>query len=317
MISGGSSQMNELVTAFRRTNLSALLSVVLIGFAPCDVWGNQDVTLRRVDRWWVADSPNFSVWVTSNAEEACATAGRCEKWCQRLREDFHGRCERPPQSPRCVVVVHDRSTDYCRAVRQKAAGSTGCTTTATEKGRLTFCRVDLRGDLGSWRENALPHELTHVVVAELGTRSTVPDWLNEGLAMLVESDPLRHRRKEVLRAAWKSGRLPSIRQILEDDRNPEGVSLNLKYAARASILQYLEMKDDFPTLVRFAKACAEGGCDDALKSIYGVNGGIEELEREWLDSLTVEFASAPLSLRSPVTVKSESSGTKTDWNSEI
>lgn len=290
--------MNYRSTAFRHCVLSALLASVLIVFAPCDVQGHQDVTLRRVDRWWVAESANFSVWVTSNAEDACATAGRCEKWCQRLREDFHGSCERPPQSPRCVVVVHDRSADYCRAVRQTAAGSTGCTTTATEKGRLTFCRVDLRGDLGSWRENALPHELTHVVIAEMGTKSTVPDWLNEGLAMLVESNPLRHRRNEVLRTAWNSGRLPPIRQILEDDRNPEGISLNLKYAARASILQHLEMKEDFPALVRFARACTEEGCDRALKLVYGFNGGVEELEREWRESLANEFAGTTLALRS-------------------
>ena len=56
-------------------------------------------------------------------------------------------------------------------------------------GSVRVSMADLQAGAVRWRAT-LKHELVHVFVHELGG-STVPGWLNEGLAQLLESEPVR------------------------------------------------------------------------------------------------------------------------------
>jgi hypothetical protein len=49
--------------------------------------------------------------------------------------------------------------------------------------------------------DGLPHELTHVILADQLIDCSVPTWLNEGMAMLSECEALQSQRLTLLKRA--------------------------------------------------------------------------------------------------------------------
>jgi hypothetical protein len=52
-----------------------------------------------------------------------------------------------------------------------------------------------------WMTSALPHELTHVVLAEKFTRKQIPRWANEGMAILSEPAARQATRRAAMQRA--------------------------------------------------------------------------------------------------------------------
>jgi hypothetical protein len=83
-------------------------------------------------------------------------------------------------------VLHPTSDSYAREI--KTTQTAGSTLIEFRGDKVALRRVDLRADQTSFLTNALPHELTHVVLADRFAACPIPHWADEGMAILAESD---------------------------------------------------------------------------------------------------------------------------------
>lgn len=248
------------------------------------------VRCSRRGVWSVAESQNFSVWTREeSSQEAVALAQQCEARRIQLQRLLPG-LDQSPWTPVCAVVLHQCRRDYSQMFPGESETSAGCTTITTDQGRVVFRRIDLRGDLPQWRENALPHELMHVVLADAFPEQNLPAWLNEGLAMLAEDVSLLQRRENVLYSAWRSGSVPPLRAVFNPDQSHRGLDVNVRYAASYSLVAFLAREGDLRQLIDFAERLAATDCDTALREVYHFQAGIEDLERCWRRRLEQDWA---------------------------
>lgn len=238
--------------------------------------------------WLIADTANFSVWCRLGESDARTLASRLEA----LRGELLGRWQSDSApaiwSPRCIVVVHDTRGEYVRGCGDPNAQSVGCTTVTTDGGQVIFRRIDLRRDASDWQVNALPHELTHVVLADVFRDAPLPAWLNEGLAMLSETRDLQARRYDTLTRAIELGTAPPLRDVVSNPRDSRRTGVELRYAASFAVVKLLYDRRGAQVLLEFCRQASASDQDQALRVVYGIDGGLAELEREWLRELVSE-----------------------------
>ena len=247
-------------------------------FAPAAAADRAD---QRGD-WWVTETANFSVW-SHDAQQSGSAAELCESTRAALVERWCAATRVANWTPRCYIVLHATQREFRRESGAAGDLTVASTTVTTDEGRIVYRRVDLREDARDWRENALPHELTHVLFADLFPGSALPQWLSEGAAMTSESDRLRQDRCQLLLDA--GGTRPSLPSILARHFPPR-CDPNLAYATSYAVVEHLRGLEGDARFLEFTGCLLERGCEAALWEMYGIEGGIRELERDWTASLT-------------------------------
>lgn len=242
-------------------------------------------TCRHQNGWTVTESPNFQVWSRLPHAEALIVNQQCEVLRTQLRRRWAPRLEESPWRPPCIVVVHDAEAPYRQAIGAQEEASVACTTVTVDRGEILFRRIDLRGDVSGWKVNALPHELTHVVVSDVVADRPLPQWLHEGIAMTSESSRLQQQRLSLLRAAAREQRLPPIQDLFAAHRRASRANTDLHYAASFALVLHLRQWGDDDQLLRFARQYRDEGGAAALSGVYGVPGGLRELESRWTASI--------------------------------
>ena len=117
-------------------------------------------------------------WPTRVAQVAEATRQSQQRlWA---RQEVDARWE-----PRCDIYLYPDGSVFQQATGQ-AADSPGFSTMGLNQGRVIARRVNLRADHPNLISAILPHEVTHVVMADLFPDMQVPRWADEGLAVLAE-----------------------------------------------------------------------------------------------------------------------------------
>jgi RNA polymerase sigma factor (sigma-70 family) len=171
--------------------------------------------------------------------------------------------------------------------------------------RVNALRMEIRGDVVPALTNALPHEVTHLV---LGTAAgqPVPRWADEGLAVLAESAEEQAVFDTRIREILERGRAFQVKALLAMSEYPrDAVAL---YAQAYSVARFLAtrggklpaVKDvvyrggtltvDTPErrLAAFVLLGSRGGFargwEAAAKDVYGFDS-LDALERAWLDWL--------------------------------
>jgi hypothetical protein len=251
-------------------------------------------TCRRSGEWTIAETPNFSVWTHQSGAATEKLARTCEAHRSAMRNGWLGDVVEANWHPRCVVVVHGNSAEFSRQVGGSLRVPVGCTTLTRDHGRIIFRRVDLRSDAADWQSNALPHELTHVALADAVPEQELPGWLNEGVAMTFETADLQQRRLQVLHGRRERGTLPTLRTIVAARELPHSQDADALYAACLSVVNYLRTQGGSERLLQFAGEAAHNGCDPALQRVYNIDG-VAELERRWLAALTADQSRSRLS----------------------
>lgn len=234
--------------------------------------------------WYVVETPNFSVWTRDSQHQAVETAQSCEELRTSLQSDWSLTDNNSAWQPKCAVVVHAGIDDYRRELGGQDQ-SVGCTTVTCDEGRIVFRRIDLRADAIDWQSNALPHELSHVILADRFGDRPLPYWLNEGLAMLAENESLRLRRSEVLSAAQARGDVPTLKHVLASNAGLTHHDADVSYAVSASVVRLLEQDLGRDGLLEFAERWTAAETGAAATEHFAVLGGLDKWERRWLDSL--------------------------------
>ncbi|HSQ57979.1 MAG TPA: hypothetical protein VLM40_19805, partial [Gemmata sp.] len=226
----------------------------------------------------VVETANFRVQHSGHREVAEAVA----KAAEANRTTIFQRWSGPPAGPwtmKCQIVVHPTAEAYAKATGRPAA-STGTSRVKLSSGRATERRIDLRADDAAITSNALPRELTHVVLADLFPDKPAPKWAVEAMAILAGDPDEVDRYVRTLPRCARDGDWFSLAQLLEMKDFP-AEKITGFYCQSVSLAEYLiRAGGTEQNFTIFLRDCQRYGNASALKRTYGVENP-QALETAW------------------------------------
>jgi hypothetical protein len=211
--------------------------------------------------------------------------------------------------PRCEIVLFPTAADYSRETMQPLE-SPGFSSMGMNEGQIVLRRVHLRVDHPNLVKAVLPHEVTHVVLADLFPHQQIPRWADEGMAVLAEPHSEQGLRAADLDEPLKKGRLFKLSDLVVMDY-PASQHWGLYYAQSVSLTRYLVESSTPAQFVRFVQSAQKAslvhafgkvdaslppdhpqvrgplrdalrlGFADALREVYGISS-FDELQARWL-----------------------------------
>lgn len=247
---------------------------------------DQTVVLRQVNGWQVAETAHFRCWVCNDPHAAREVALACETWLDRLRNLGATASPEIAWNPRCDVVVHPHRTAYGAALNRPGDVSVGSTRLQFDGERVVCRRIDLRSDVADWQTSALPHELTHVVLAERFHGRPLPPWADEGLAMLSESPAKQSMRLNSLRVALRQQSCYSLRELMAVRTLPPPHLRDAFYSQSFLLTAWLVERHGLEAMLRCLEASQEQSFETALQKELGLEGiaAMEQLWTQWVRS---------------------------------
>jgi hypothetical protein len=249
--------------------------------ANCAAGDKSSVESTRVDgAWLLRNTDNFCVCCPSGMDPA-AFGQSCESLRQELTKKWLGdAASEQSWSSRCYVVVHPTLASYLREVGQGGNRTLGSSLIKTDAGRVTSRRIDLRGDVADPLRAALPHEMTHVILADAFAGEHLPRWADEGMAMQADPrDKLRLHSRD-LNAAVVEQSLFRVPELFAEADYPAGDRRAVFYAESVSLVSCLASRRAPAEFVSFIHRAGKQGYDAALRDIYGIHD-VGELEHLW------------------------------------
>ena len=126
--------------------------------------------------------------------------------------------------------------------------------------RITTRKVLLRANHPQILAAILPHEVTHVVVADLFTDQQIPRWADEGIAVLAEPESEQNLRAADLRESLSSGQVFDLRQLMSIE-TPDAKDWSLYYAQSVSLTRFLVDQGTPEQLIQFVRESGRKGIE--------------------------------------------------------
>jgi hypothetical protein len=191
------------------------------------------------------------------------------RWAGAVPEDW---------SPRCDLYLHATAQDYSKATGVPA-NSPGHSTIRSEGGRVTGRRIDLHIDDPAMLIAVLPHEATHVVLADQFGEAPVPRWADEGMAVLTEPRERIERHLRNLPRHRQEGELFGARELLGLNDYPEP-RVGAFYAQSVSLVEFLTQEKDTQHSRASSATAPRRLRGRALQRHYGIQD-FRELDSRW------------------------------------
>ena len=230
--------------------------------------------------WQVLETANFRILSYGSQP----VDGRVGEACERLRDElcakWHAVEGAGVWTPKCDVVLHPNDASYLREV-----GAGGVTTVASslvdhKAGSISLRRVDVRSQQSQWQTAALPHELTHVILADCFLGRLVPRWIDEGAALLADPAEKQLRHKAELAGAVADRSAFRVVELLTLEDYPAGNRWGAFYGQSLSLVEYLTQQRSTDEFIRFVQLSFDKGYDASLREVYGL-ADVADLERCW------------------------------------
>ena len=238
---------------------------------------------------WQAESENFVVTNRHPAQDARKVAELCEDCRTRLQDQWCdctcqtcgcASCGCKAWSPRCQVIVHANQTTYLAAVGSGAGQTFGSSLIKFGASRqVSHRQIDFRGD-SQHGAAALPHEMTHVVLADLLGGCQPPRWADEGMAILADPHNKQQMHLRDVQAAHARRLAFRAVELITLDRYPHPSRVPAFYGQSASLTAFLVDRDDPATFVSFLRDAVNQGYDAALREHYDIDN-VATLEKLW------------------------------------
>jgi hypothetical protein len=196
-------------------------------------------------------------------------------------------------APRCDIVVHSGLAGYVRELGPESRNSSGCATIDINHGKVVKRRVDLRADAEDWLTTALPHELTHVVLAERFSDRQIPRWADEGIAILAEPATKQSVRRTAMQKALAHTPRFAAADLMSLREYPAGERRDAFYGQSASLVTYLIERESPAKFLEFLQAGQRLGLERALADVYQIKS-LAELDARWRPQLLDRGPSAEL-----------------------
>ena len=170
-------------------------------------------------QWQVRETPSFRILhVDPELAERAAEAAEAARDVHIRR--WTGSAPKGPWTPKCELYLYPTALIFSQMTGQPEE-SPGFSTMGMNGGRIIARRVNLRVDHPNLLRAILPHEITHVVLADLFPHQQIPRWADEGMAVLSEPASEQHLRAADLNEPLTTGRLYKLDQLMSMDY-PEG-----------------------------------------------------------------------------------------------
>jgi hypothetical protein len=166
-------------------------------------------------------------------------------------------------------------------VKLTLGGTASASTFTFDEGKVIHQSVEVEGLLDAILNSALPHEITHTILAHhLG--APVPRWADEGAAVLSERVSERRRHEELARKilADKDRTIP-LKRLFALKQYPRDVMA--LYAEGTSVTRFLVNARGRRTFLAFVKDGMGGDWDAAVRRHYGY-ADVAKLEQAWQKS---------------------------------
>lgn len=183
------------------------------------------------------------------------------------------------------IYVWSDHDDYLANAPEAPEWSGGSFTIVTHDGvvsrRIDLTQLDDEGNFSTvMLDRVLPHEMCHLVVKEYFGDAACPLFLNEGLAMLAESE-LENRRLIIAGSALAGGRKIKLQKLLVT-AICEGSHEGIFYAEALSFTEFLHGSLGTRRFKAFLKNVKDGcTVSDALQRVLYV-----PYDRDFVDSLS-------------------------------
>ena len=232
---------------------------------------------NRSGQWQVRETRNFRIFhADSRLADKAAESAESVRAAQAKR--WGTSALQRAWSPRCEVYLYPDGKAFADATGQPES-SPGFSTMESNGKQITTRKVILRADHPQILAAILPHEVTHVVVADLFTAQQIPRWADEGIAVLAEPETEQNLRAADLRESLSSGQVFDLRQLMSID-TPEPKDWSLYYAQSVSLTRFLVEQGTPEQLVQFVRESGGKGIEVALRDIYRIVG-FAELQERW------------------------------------
>ncbi|MFO0906450.1 MAG: hypothetical protein U0939_25825 [Pirellulales bacterium] len=141
--------------------------------------------------------------------------------CETIRNSWNKRWLSGKHAPKwkspCEIVIHVQRQSYLSAVGRAGGSTLGSSLVRRHQDGTVTRRIDLltteNGELP-----ALAHELVHVILADHFSEGTPPLWIDEGLAMLLDTPQKQALHLRDCRMAIESGTMLPLQDLLQLDR---------------------------------------------------------------------------------------------------
>lgn len=233
------------------------------------------------DGWHVVETASFRVKhrgrrALAESVARAAEAKRTEiatRWSGPLGGDWE---------PKCEIALHDDGATFATATGQPKEG-TGRATVSLAAGQVTERKIDLRADDAATAENALPRELTHVILADLFPTQAPPRWAEVGMAVLAASPVERDRVLRTAARCQRDGDLVPAGQLLELNAPPAD-RVTGWYAGSAALVEFLVKWKGEKAFTTFLRDIQRYGQASALQRQYGI-ADLRHLDEMWTRNL--------------------------------
>lgn len=231
-----------------------------------------------VGRWQVVESTNFRIYHAD-----AALASRVAKAAELARRDQLKRWSGPQASPgwqpTCEIYLYPTAAQYALMTGQPE-DSPGFSTMGMNGGRIVSRRINLRADHPTLVEAVLPHELTHVILADHFTEKQIPRWADEGISVLSEPLDEQRRRAADLATPLSTNRLFAVEALMNMDY-PDEQYWGLYYAQSVSVTRFLVEQGSPLQMIQFLQESQREGYEPALRKVYRIDG-FADLQRRWV-----------------------------------
>ncbi len=261
-----------------------------IGLAKTDDATRQSLWRRfRSGGWKVLETSNFRIHHNDDAL-AGPIADVAESTRFEVYRTWFGREPAADWQPKCDIFVHATADSYVRATNQ-GPGSPGYSTTGMDRGRIVSRRVDVRRDGPDVVTAILPHEITHVVMADRFNGRPLPRWADEGVAVLSEPAEKKLAHLRNLDGKNTRGGMFTARQLMTMTDYPPGGQWGLFYAESVSLVEFLVAERGPTQFIEFMASAVQRGYEAELKRVYGF-ASFDELDRAWSKDRAAQVAAA-------------------------
>ena len=237
-------------------------------------------------------SNHFDVRSYSNGPSAKSVLQLCETVRAELQRVWQADSKCEKWEPRCEIVLHPNRQSYQNVVAGDFS-SFGSSLIQLDAGKIVARRIDLLVDQdGSL--SALPHELTHVVLADHFKGRQPPLWMDEGIAMLADTreKQLLHQRDCI--EAMTTGRAIPLKDLMQLEQFSSAEQVPAFYGQSLTLVRMLSEQGKPQTVVHFTIDALDLGVERALQKHYAIQN-LHELEKRWKVAVDVRATVSPQS----------------------
>jgi hypothetical protein len=235
---------------------------------------------KTANSWQILETANFRI-LSYGVRPVGAEVGRqCEQLRSQLCAKWHTVQSADAWTPKCDVVLHPSDASYLREVGAGAVTTVASSLIDHKEGVINLRRVDVRSQNSNWLSAALPHELTHVILADCFAGKVVPRWIDEGVALLADPAEKRLRHKAEMDQAIADRLAFRVVELLTLEDYPADNRWGAFYGQSLSLVEYMTQQRSTDDFIRFVQLSFDKGYDASLREVYGL-ADVAALERSW------------------------------------